>query len=63
MNLNEALKCLEEGIITTVSLYDENIGDDGAKKVALALEKNSTLTEIDLSCEYNADGYYSFESS
>ena len=31
---------------------DNSIGDEGAKEIGIALEKNTTLQTIDLSSEY-----------
>ena len=53
-SLNAYIARLEanDPMLTSINFGDNKIGAEGAKVLAQALEKNTTLTSIDLSWDY-----------
>jgi hypothetical protein len=48
MTLDEALTGLRNGTLTSINLDSNQIGDEEAKAIADALEKNTTVNKLDL---------------
>ncbi|MDA9573927.1 hypothetical protein N9R48_03285 [Rickettsiales bacterium] len=48
MTLDEALRGLRNGTLTSINLDSNQIGVEGAKAIADALKKNKTVTKLDL---------------